>query len=401
MIKEYLISLVQHYGSAAIFIGLALEYVGLPIPGETMMTFLGFLVRNSAAFYIGLALVSAIAGSFAGSGFAWFIGFRYGENILLKYGKYIHITKEKIDSTNRLFEKHRVLLLLFGRYIPGVRHLVPYMSGIDRMKLHTYFIYNLIGSVIWCTSFIGLGYFLGEKWTVVEKLIKSYSLIIILLVVFVVIVFKFFSRHKKAIFAFAFPVLLFIKISEDMIRQELSVFDNTIYHYVSRLISHNMTGFMRFLSFSGSMQALIFVAVIAMLILWRSRKYHFYGTMAGVNLLASSLLVETFVIAFHRERPDILRLVEISGFSFPSGHAMISLSFYGFIAYLFHVFLKSRWKYPIIAFLAVLILSIGISKIYLGIHYASDVLAGFSAGLGWLAVFITLVNRINLIKKQG
>jgi undecaprenyl-diphosphatase len=74
---------------------------------------------------------------------------------------------------------------------------------------------------------------------------------------------------------------------------------------------------------------------------------------------------------------------------------MISMSFYGFIAYLFYANMKSRWKYAIIGSFSVIILLIGISRIYLGVHYASDVLAGFSAGLTWLAVFVMLVNKIS------
>ena len=117
--------------------------------------------------------------------------------------------------------------------------------------------------------------------------------------------------------------------------------------------------------------------------------------MIALNLAIVSVLNEAFKVIFHRERPDILRLVEAGGFSFPSGHSMISMSFYGFIAYLFYANMKSRWKYLIISMFSVIILLIGISRIYLGVHYASDVLAGFSAGLTWLAIFVMLINKIN------
>lgn len=401
MLKEFLFSLIRHYGGVAIFIGLILEYLGLPIPGETMMSFLGFLGWRSTGSFIYLSLIFAISGTFVGSTIAWFIGYKYGENVLLKYGRYVHITKERLDSTKRLLIKHKRLLLLLGRYVPGVRHIVPYLSGISRIKLGTYLAYNFAGSVIWCISFIGLGFVLGEKWRIVEKLIKAYSLILILLAVFIFVVLKYFSRHKKVIFAITFPLLLFIKLSEDLIRKELSVFDNTIYGFVSKFISKGSTGFMKFISFLGSGQFLIAVAVVSVFALWKNKKYSFYGKMVAVNLLVSSILNETFKIIFHRVRPDELRLIEISGFSFPSGHSMVGISFYGFIAYLFYRNMKSRWKYFIVTMLSVLILLIGLSRIYLGVHYASDVLAGFSAGLAWLAVFITLINRIYLIKRKS
>lgn len=394
MIKAYTISLIQQYGAFGALIGLALEFLGLPVPGETLMSFLGFASWKHGGNAIYINLVFSTAGTFSGSMLAWLIGRRYGETVLLKFGKYIHITGEKLDSVKRRFEKRKAPFILFSRYIPGVRHIVPYLSGISGVRFGTFLTYNLIGSVIWCGSFIGLGFILGERWTTVERLIKTYSIILVLLAVFVFVVVKYFSRHKKTIFAITFPVLLFIKLGEDMIQNELSVFDNTLYKYVSRLISEDMTDFMKFISFLGSGSALIFIVLASMLLFRKNRKYFFYSKAIAVNLAAVSLLNEVFKVIFHRERPDILRLVEAGGFSFPSGHSMISLSFYGLIAYLFCSNMKSRWRYLIAALLSVLILSIGISRVYLGVHYASDVLAGYSAGLVWLAIFITLANRL-------
>lgn len=394
MVKELLINLVKHYGSTALFFSLILEYLGLPLPGETMMSFVGFLAWRASGFSIYLSLSSAVAGTFAGSSFAWLIGYKYGEAILLKYGRYIHITKEKLDSTSKSFYKRKLALLLFGRFVPGIRHIVPYLGGISRMKFSTFSFYNLAGSIIWCTFFIGMGFLTGEKWMTAERLVRAYSLIFILLIIFIFIVIKFFSKHKKAIFTIAFSALLFIKLIEDLIRNELSVFDNTIYGYLRTLISEDMTDLMKLITTFGSGLILILISLICICVFWRNKRYSFSSKMVGLNLAAASVLNEAFKVIFHRERPDILRLAEAGGFSFPSGHSMMSMSFYGFIAYLLYVNMKSRWKYLIISLFSIIILLIGISRVYLGVHYASDVLAGFSAGLAWLAVFITLFNRI-------
>lgn len=398
MSKDFFIYLIRHYGDAAVFTGLILEYIGFPVPGETMMTFLGYLSGKGLEYAVFISLTASISGAFIGSSLAWLIGRKYGENIILKYGKYVHITKEKLDTTGESFKKHKILLLVFGRYIPGVRHIVPYLAGISGLSAPAFASYNLLSSVIWCISFIGLGYFLGEKWTVVEELIKTYSLILVLLLVFIFVVFKFFNKHKKVIFAVAFPMLIFVKLSEDLIRKELSVFDTSIYHYISMHISDKLTDFMKVISFLGSGLVLVLITASGILVFWKDAKMSYYVRMIAANLLISSVLSELFKIVFHRERPDILRLVEISGFSFPSAHAMIGLSFYGFIAFLFFRNLKSAWKYPVAAIFSILVLSIGISRIYLGVHYASDVLAGFSAGFAWLVVFATLSSRVYLMK---
>ncbi|MCX7745781.1 MAG: phosphatase PAP2 family protein [Clostridia bacterium] len=123
--------------------------------------------------------------------------------------------------------------------------------------------------------------------------------------------------------------------------------------------------------------------------------------MVLANLTASVLLNQIFKLLFHRPRPNVLRFVEIGGYSFPSGHSMAGISFYGFFIFLCLKYLKDRSKYGIAGALGLLVMAIGISRIYLGVHYASDVLAGFSAGLAWLAVFIAITKRIYPPKTEG
>lgn len=90
---------------------------------------------------------------------------------------------------------------------------------------------------------------------------------------------------------------------------------------------------------------------------------------------------------YHRERPSIHRLVEESGYSFPSGHSMAAFLFFGMMAMLLTLFVVSRAAKAVIILAAVvLILLVGISRIYLGVHYPSDVLAGFAAGGVWLVM---------------
>lgn len=393
--KDFIFSLLQQYGDPILFLGLAVEYLGLPfMPGEAMMSFMGMLGIKGSWSTTLYSIFFASAGTFAGSMIAWFIGYKYGEGVLLKLGKPVHLTKEKLDRARVSFDKRRVVLIIFSRFVPGVRHVIPYLSGITKIEAGKYAVLNLAGAVLWCVSYIGLGSLLGEKWQTIVNLAKTYSLVLLLLLVFIFVTVKFFNNHQKIIFAISFPLLLFIKISEDIVKQELSVFDNSIYKFVASFITEDMTDFMKFLTFLGSGFVLILITVIVIIAVRKNKKYSFYGWMIGINLLASSILNGVFKIIFHRERPDILRLINITGFSFPSGHSMIGLCFYGLIAYILWVNMKSRWRYPLVFLSVALIISIGISRIYLGVHYASDVLGGFSAGLAWLAVFITMCNRV-------
>lgn len=395
MFKEFILALLKQYGYPILFGGLAAEYLGMPfIPGEAMMSYFGYLGLSRAGFNIFYSIIFAAAGTFTGSMIAWFIGYRFGEKVVLKIGKPMHITKEGLDKASLSFNKHRASLIIFSKFVPGFRHLVPYLSGISRVDAGTYISLNLISSIFWCTSFIGLGSVLGNKWRTIVNLAKAYSLIIILLFIFILIVIRYFKQHQVIIFTIAFPFLLFIKLCEDVIKQELTVFDDNVYNFVARFITPDMTYFMKFLTYCASGPVLISLTIIIFIALHKNRKRLYYGWLIVINLVASLMLNEIFKVIFHRQRPDILRLIDITGYSFPSGHSMVSICFYGLIAYLLYKNLKTRWKYPIVFLLAILILSIGISRIYLGVHYASDVIGGFSAGLAWLAVFITLSNRV-------
>ncbi|HEX9062733.1 MAG TPA: DedA family protein [Clostridia bacterium] len=210
MLESFLIPLVRHYGSVVIFVSLILEYIGLPVPGEPMMSFLGFLNSKSPISIVVISIIFAIAGTFTGSFIAWFIGIKYGEPVLLKYGKYIHITKERLDASEELFRKYKTVLLLFGRYVPGVRHVVPYLSGMSKINPAVFCMYNLIGSVLWCIPFIGMGYILGEKWTVVEALVKEYSLILLFVLLYLFVIIKLVKRNRVAILSITLPIILCI-----------------------------------------------------------------------------------------------------------------------------------------------------------------------------------------------
>ena len=96
--------------------------------------------------------------------------------------------------------------------------------------------------------------------------------------------------------------------------------------------------------------------------------------------------------AKNNQRPTEYRLIEETGFSFPSGHSMVSMAFYGYLIYLIYKYVKNKYiKWISIVLLSILICSIGISRIYLGVHYTSDVLGGFLISVSYLVIYISAV----------
>ena len=102
-----------------------------------------------------------------------------------------------------------------------------------------------------------------------------------------------------------------------------------------------------------------------------------------------------------RPRPTGYRLIEVSGYSFPSGHSMVSMAYYGFLIYLIYKYVKNKYiKWISICILSIFICLIGISRIYLGVHYTSDVLAGFLISITYLIMYIEIVNKFVLEKGE-
>ena len=102
-----------------------------------------------------------------------------------------------------------------------------------------------------------------------------------------------------------------------------------------------------------------------------------------------------------RPRPTEFRIIEETGYSFPSGHSMVSLAFYGYLIYLIYKYINNKHlKRTLIIILSVLICIIGVSRIYLGVHYTSDVLGGFLISFAYLIIYIELVNKFVLEKNK-
>ena len=183
---------------------------------------------------------------------------------------------------------------------------------------------------------------------------------------------------------------VFILVANEMRENKLVKFDQTIIHYVQGFISPKLTEIMLFFTFLGSVRWLIIAVILATLILFLLKK-RALGTFvllsSGIGSLFNSLLKHIF----KRTRPDIKPLITEMGFSFPSGHSMGSFIFYGAIAYILIHYYHRKWrKITGATLMFVLIFLIGLSRIYLGVHFPSDIIGGFTAGGAWLVCCIIM-----------
>jgi len=171
--EQYVLAWITQYGYVAIFCLLVLGIVGLPVPDETLLTFTGYMVyRGHMA--LPLAFGAALAGSMSGITISYWLGRTFGMILIHRYGRYLRITEQHVQKAHAWFERVGHWGLTFGYFVPGVRHLTAYAAGMSDVRPHQFAAFAYSGAVMWVATFIGLGYFLGERWQAVEKNIEHY-----------------------------------------------------------------------------------------------------------------------------------------------------------------------------------------------------------------------------------
>ena len=206
---------------------------------------------------------------------------------------------------------------------------------------------------------------------------------------------EFIVKNLKWIILFI-CLIGFLTIAEDVFNKEIMNGDIVGYKLISTfLISDFATPIAKFITnFGGA----IFLAVLTIIlfILIKNKKI---GASIFANLAIITALNQLLKNILQRPRPTEYRIIEETGYSFPSGHSMISMAFYGYLIYLIYKYVKNKYvKWISMVLLSILICSIGISRIYLGVHYTSDVLGGFLISISYLVMYISAVNKF-LIEK--
>lgn len=208
---------------------------------------------------------------------------------------------------------------------------------------------------------------------------------------------KIIKKNKKLIIIFICVVIV-LAILEDLFEQETIELDTIIYKLVVlNLRNEPLTGIMKFITNLGGAYVLITIGLICLLLI-KDKKI---GVVINLNLIFSTILNLIIKNIVQRPRPEGYRLISEFGYSFPSGHSMVSTAFYGFIIYLIWKKVKNKkLKYISCTLLGILIILIGFSRIYLGVHYASDVIGGFALSIAYLVLITGILKSFLQLKKD-
>ncbi|RFB15321.1 DedA family protein [Bacillus sp. HNG] len=187
--------LLEHYGYFGLIIVLAAGIIGLPLPDEILLTYVGYTVYQGKMSY-SLSLVSASIGSIIGITISYFLGIKLGIPFLRKFGPKLHLTEKRIQTTSKLFNKFGPYLLFIGYFIPGVRHITAYLAGLNYLNFKRFAIFAYSGAIFWGFTFITLGHELGKNWMKVEMMMNHYIIYVIGFAIIIVLGAVYLNRRK-------------------------------------------------------------------------------------------------------------------------------------------------------------------------------------------------------------
>ncbi len=413
-------------------------FVGFLFPGE-LAVLLGGVLAYQGKVSLPAAMVAAILGAVVGDTVGYEVGKRWGHGIL--HGTAGRIVKEDhLDRAEEYLRERGGKAVFLGRFTAWLRVLMPGMAGMSGMPYRTFAVFNVSGGVIWASGFVLLGYAAGTSYHQVEHYAKEASVLLLgvgLLVVATVWVARRIARNQDAIREFLArqaerPMVARLRrrhrdqldflarrfdpnialglgltvsliglvlagwafgalITDVVIGRHLAGPDHAALRFMVRHRTDQLTAIMRTLTWLGSSAVLLPLSVgVAAVWRWRRRSWLAAGVLgvAGVGSWSSYLLVEHLT---GRPRPPMqLWLVAAHGYAFPSGHATEAAAAFGAMAYLLAV-AASTWRAQVVAWTAAVLLTglVGLTRLYLGVHWLSDVAGGWSLGGVWL--FATLV----------
>src|SRR5215210_1124903 len=187
---DRILSLIEHYGYLVILFGVMLESTGVPLPGETILIASGVLVQRG---HLNL-------GAVVGDQIGYWVGRGGGRPFVLRWGRYIFITPERLGRAEAFFERHGGKAVFLARFFSGLRVFGALVAGISRMRWGTFLIYNALGGAVWATAVVLLGYFLGSSIGLVERWVGRATLVLVAMLALVVAFYLAYrwASHNRA-----------------------------------------------------------------------------------------------------------------------------------------------------------------------------------------------------------
>ncbi len=457
--NDLLTGLGQHALLVYVFIFIiafseSFAFVGLFVPGAVFAVTAGFLAARGLFDFQALALAGA-AGAILADLASYYLARIYGSRITggklyIKYQPYL-------ERGNRFIEKHGGKSVFLGRFVGFIRPVVPFLAGLLSMNPLKFAIYAAVSGILWAYTYIGAGYLFGESWKVVEAWTGKLS-ILFLLIIFILYFARhiakvmgrklagadgflgsifgsvgaslsenpyisgLLARHPSLVGFFkqrfdknsasglllttgflvtSFFSYLFLAVVEDVVFNDpLTSLDTTIFYALQGVHSRFADEFFVFITTMASSVPVIisFLVILGILAVNRKRLEAFFFVL---NFVGGLVFLVAMKYLLQRPRPEaIYHFFTETTPSFPSGHTFMSITILGLALYYLVRYVRTGGARTSAVFAYFLfIFLVGLSRIYLGVHWFSDVLGAGFAGFIWISIMVTSYEYV--IKRNG
>lgn len=419
----------------------AAAFVGLFIPGEAAMLLGGVLVSQGRAG-LGWMFLAASAGAVIGDSIGYEIGRHFGSGLqTTRLGR--RIGEKRWQRAHDYVRKRGGRAVFFGRFVGVLRALVPAIAGSAGIPYTRFFVFNAAGGIIWACGFVLLGAVAGSSYKVVERWAGRATAVLAGIVTLAValslaarwirdhqevlerwwrrfldrpLITRLRNRHRTQIdfikarldpgrraglFLTLGLVLASITswgfgaILQDVLGgDELALIDRPVIRYLALHRDAGLTALMKIVTLLGGTVFVTAVLAVTAIIAYIKTRSPRWPAFLSATIIGAVTLDNIVKFLVNRPRPDFHPLVHPFGDSFPSGHAVAAAALCGSIAFI--VTHKTSWQaavwvWVVAIFVAVLV---GLSRVYLGAHWPTDVIAGLTLGAFWTVVTATATNYL-------
>jgi len=425
----------------------SIAFLGILVPGTVIVLFSGFLAEQwPLSFDVRVLMVLVALGCFFGAVTSYLLGRFYGPPFFSD--RSFFLKRQYLVRAQQYFAAYGGKSIFSGNFLGPLRSLVPFVAGMSEMGIWRFIFWSASASAVWSFLFVGLGYFLGASWEAVELWGTRLTVFLFGLAVVIVLnwlVGRFLVRHERQVRAFLLSIsrsvisglaeneyianfierhprfiqfmrkrfspyevlglsfsfslilsvvilgYLLVLIHAVVVRGPLIELDNRLLELVMFVRDPIINRLMLYATNLAGWPVLGFMAALSVFLLWRRSWLRLMVFLIGAASASGAHFLLKMI--FDRPRPNAGQaLILASSASFPSGHAIISFVFYGFLAYVIVGYVRSwRTKIAVVLSAVFVIGLVGVSRIYLGVHWPSDVLGGYLLGAWWLVGMITVI----------
>jgi membrane protein DedA with SNARE-associated domain/membrane-associated phospholipid phosphatase len=408
-------------------------FIGLVAPGETALL-LGGLVAGQGQVDVLTMIAVVWAAAVAGDLTSFFLGRRLGRSFLVKHGPRVQITEERLEQVERFFDRHGGKAILIGRFVGLVRAIAPFLAGSSGMPLRRFVPYDVVGAGLWGSTFVLLGYIFWQSFSQLVDYAKKGALAlgaVIVLVVAIVWLVRWLRdednrrrirewmdrqaerpalrplvrvlsplvrttrRPARFVWDRVTPGDLGLEFTTLMAVAGVGAFvfvwdlvgveqrgllagDGMSLRLADRLHADAAVSVAKAVTALGSLPVVIaLVALAAVTLVWQNKIREPVALVVGLALTYAAVHITKDAV--DRARPA-RPLVDVEGGSYPSGHAAYAVTWVAVAVALSRALPTIASRFAFVTVAIVIAIVVGLSRIYLRVHYLSDVVGGWGLG---------------------